>query len=82
MKSKKHESESLKSSWVLKEELAQLEMSDELRQEVNKFIEKYDKQSTGKPMCVGNISYRSNLHYIIDNIEKPSLLNELKEVTK
>lgn len=72
--------ERLKSSWELKDEISNLEMSDELRNEINKFIEMNDSKNTGKSQSYGNLYYRSNLHYIIDNINNPSLLNQLKKL--
>lgn len=72
--------ERLKSSWELKDEISNLEMSDELRSEIDKFIELNDSKNTGKSQSYSNLYYRSNLHYIIDNINNPSLLNQLKKI--
>jgi hypothetical protein len=72
--------ERLKSSWELKDEISNLDMSDELRNEINRFIEINDGKNTGKSQSFGNIYYRSNLHYIIDNIDNTSLLAQLKKI--
>lgn len=69
-------------SWNLKSELEEMEMSSEIREEVNKFIELYDNDNTGKIQCFGNLFYRSNLQYIINNIKNPNLLSELKALNK
>lgn len=42
-------------SWNLKSELEEMEMSSEIREEVNKFIELYDNDNTGKIQCFGNL---------------------------
>jgi hypothetical protein len=68
----------LESSWVLEERLRKIDCSLELKIEINKFIGKKHIGCTGKRMSFSNIMYRSNLHYIEDNINKKDLVNELK----
>ena len=69
----------LKASWTLKEEIKLLKINPTLQSEIDKLILHYEKQSTRKPRDWSNISFRHNLHYIIDNIYNESLLNELIE---
>ena len=68
----------LKASWELKTEIENLDISEELKVEIEKYIANEDSESTGKPYSYCNILYRSNLHYIIDNYDKLSLVKELK----
>lgn len=70
----------LLSSWVLKEELKNMVIEENLRNEINTYININDKKCTGKPGMFSNLFYRSNLHYIIDNINKDGLIDELKKV--
>lgn len=65
------------SSWRLKEEIAKLPAS-ELKEEIDLYIKLNDEENTGKAYCLGNLFYRANLHYIIDNINKQGLLEELR----
>ena len=68
----------LESSWILEERLKNINCSDELKIEINKFIDiKHDK-CTGKMRPISNIIYRGNLHYIEDNINKKGLIDELR----
>jgi hypothetical protein len=41
-----------------------------------------EKQTPPKGYRFSDVIYRSNLHYIIDNIKKPSLLIELKKINE
>jgi hypothetical protein len=68
----------LDSSWNLEERLKNIDCSNDLKTEINRFIEKEHNKCTGKPMSFSNIFYRSNLHYIEDNINKIGLVNELR----
>ena len=68
----------LESSWNLKDTINSLELSAELKIEIDKYIERENKVSTGKAHSFSNIIYRCNLHYIIANKDKTGLLNELK----
>ena len=72
----------LKASWELKTEIENLDISEELKVEIEKYIANEDSESTGKPYSYCNILYRCNLHYIIDNHSNPLLINELKQLTK
>ena len=68
----------LKATWELKEELNNLDMSEELRNQVNETINRYESRKLGTGSFLG-IYQRGNLHYIIDNINKSTLLAELTE---
>ena len=68
----------LKASWELKKEIETLDISKELKIEIGRYIIKSDKECIGMDHRFSNVLYRSNLHYIIDNYDKPSLVNELK----
>lgn len=67
----------LESSWVLEERLKNTECSLDLKNEIEKFINKEHDRCTGKRMSFSNLSYRGNLHYIEDNINKKGLTDEL-----
>ncbi len=66
----------LESSWTLEERLKNINCSDELKIEINKFIE--HNKYVGKKMPISNVTYRGNLHYIEDNINHPDIINELR----
>ena len=68
----------LKASWELKTEIENLDISEELKVEIEKYIAKSDKECMGMNHRFSNVLYRSNLHYIIDNYDKLSLVKELK----
>jgi len=68
-------------TWNLKAQVEKLTMSDELREEINLFIQQHEVNN-GFYRPVSNIIFRGNLHYIIDNITKPGLLEELKNNRK
>ena len=68
----------LKSTWELKEEINSIDISKDLRKEVNKFI--VNNEVIGIPHSFSNIVYRSNLHYIIDKISDPNLIIELRRI--
>ena len=68
----------LESSWTLEERLKNIDCSDELKTEINKFIDKEHNKCTGQRMSVSNLIYRGNLHYIEDNIGKKKLVDELR----
>ena len=53
--------------------VSNLKMTNELKVEVDRYIDK-NKNDKG----ISNIMFRNNLHYIIDNITKETLLSELK----
>jgi hypothetical protein len=73
------ETTKLESSWTLEHNLKNIECSKELKKEIIDYIE---KQTPPKGYRFSNVIYRSNLHYIIDNIKKPSLLIELKKINE
>lgn len=68
----------LEASWVLEARLKNVNCSDELKLEINKFINRMHDKCTGKRMSVSNISYRNNLHYIEDSLNKEGLIDELR----
>jgi hypothetical protein len=68
----------LESSWVLEERLKNIECSSELKKEIENFINKEHDKCTGRHMSTSNITYRGNLHYIEDNINKNGLIYELR----
>ena len=70
----------LEASWTLEERLKDIECSDELKSLINEYIETEHSRCTGKRMSISNLMYRSNLHYIEDNINKPTLIDELKKL--
>ena len=63
----------LENSVSLISQINNLEMTNELRIEVSKYIN-FNKDDKG----ISNIIFRNNLHYIIDNVKKETLLAELK----
>ena len=63
----------LENSVSLISQINNLEMTNELRIEVSKYIN-FNKDDKG----ISNIMFRNNLHYIIDNVKKETLLAELK----
>jgi len=65
----------LKASWELKDEIDQLTIGKELKSLISQLMAQYDTEKSK----FANLFYRNNLHYIIDNIDKPGLLTELKE---
>jgi hypothetical protein len=68
----------LNSSWNLEQRLKDISCSDDLKVEILNFIEKNHDKCTGKAISFSNISYRGNLHYIEDNINKKGLIDELR----
>lgn len=68
----------LESSWNLIETIKQMDIKKELNCEIEKYIENYKKTSKLKTGSFLNISFRSNLHYIIDHINDENLINALK----
>ena len=73
-----NKSKTLGFSWTLEERLKNINCSDELKSEINKYIDKQHGSCTGKRMSISNIMYRGNLHYIEDNINKKDLIDELR----
>lgn len=69
----------LKSSWELIEELNNANVTKELRQQIDQFIDKHRDKCTGKARSFSNLYFRSNMHYILDNIDSPQLLNQLTQ---
>jgi len=68
----------LKNTWELKSEIESLKMSDELRIEIDKYIDSNCIQRGVWNFT--NIMVRSNLHYIIDHINDDKLLNQLTKL--
>jgi len=68
----------LENSWNLESTLSEMNnISDELKKEIEFFIDSNHTRCAGKRMSFSNLIYRRNLHYIIDNIKKRNLINEL-----
>ena len=73
----------LLSSGILKDEITDLTVSDEVRVEIDRFISNNEPYCTsGYDARFSNVLYRCGLHYIIDNVNKPKLLTELIRVNK
>ena len=68
----------LESSWTLEERLKNINCSDELKIEINNFIDIEHNKYVGKKMSISNLTYRGNLHYIENNINHSGLINELR----
>ena len=68
----------LESSWVLEKRLKNIKCSSDLKKEIENFINKEHNKCAGKRMSISNITYRGNLHYIEDNINKNGLIDELR----
>ena len=66
----------LKSTWELKAEIAELNMPDDLRHEVNRYIEK-NCINRGPGSFTGAM-VRGNLHYIIDHVNDTDLTEKLR----
>jgi len=66
-------------SWNLEKKLKAVECSKELKKEINTFIKNYHNFKNGK---LSNIFYRLDLHYILESINKPTLIKELKKYNK
>jgi len=87
---KKVESTRLKNRWELKDEISKLDINDDLRKQIEIFMDKNESSfprhpgdpSRTMPGNVGGLIYRGNLHYIIDNINKPGLIDELIKYNK
>lgn len=65
-------SNTLDYSWNLLEKIKKINPGGELGRQIYLYIEQ-NKGDKG----ISNIFFRNNLHYIIDNIEKNTLLSEL-----
>jgi hypothetical protein len=68
-------SSGLNYSWNLIEKIKEMNPGGELGRQIFIYIEQ-NKGSKG----ISNIFFRSNLHYIIDNIDRNTLLSELTKV--
>lgn len=64
----------LKSTWELKTEIKSLTPPKPLKDLISQFIAQHDADKSR----LANLLHQGNLHYIIDNINKPSLFSELK----
>lgn len=62
-------------SWNLIEKIKEINPGGELGRQIFIYIE---QNRGGNGIC--NIFFRSNLHYIIDNIDRNTLLSELTKV--
>lgn len=69
----------LKNSWTLEEELRSIDCDSNLKDLIERYIESMQKEIRGIGNFTG-ILYRQNLHYILDNLDKPSLAQELSTV--
>ena len=69
----------LESSWVLIPKLKTLQCSNELKNAILTYIE---LNPIKKGLPISGCITRGNFHYIIDNINTPTLLNELIESNK
>jgi hypothetical protein len=65
----------LESSWNLEDKLSTIIIDKPLKGEIHKFIK--SNRVVGKSQSFSNLYYRSNLQYIIDNISKEGLYDEL-----
>jgi hypothetical protein len=65
----------LESSWNLEDKLSTIIIDKPLKGEIYKFIK--SNRVVGKSQSFSNLYYRSNLQYIIDNISKEGLYDEL-----
>ena len=63
----------LLSTWELLEQLEKIDCSDELKKLIDKFIELKRPQKGEKFL---GISFRCNLHFIIDNIKREQFLKD------
>ena len=68
--------EELKSSSQLISILSEMEILPDLRLEIDQYIKL--QYVSSKDLPITNTVFRGNLHYIIDNIAKETLLAELK----
>ena len=64
--------EDLKTTLELTKVIDSLNINCKLREKINNYI-LLEKNNIG----ISNLMFRGNLHYIIDNIDKVSLINEL-----
>ena len=67
----------LKYSKDLVVELKNIKCSPELRKEINIYIFK-QKENKG----FSNLIFRGNLHYILDNIKKETILDEIRSLNE
>ncbi len=68
----------LEYSWNLKRKIEGLNVSEDLRNAIGKYIKLHESdKSAGR---IADVLYRCNLHYIIDNIKKETLLSELNKL--
>jgi hypothetical protein len=65
-------------TWNLESKLKEVQVNTELKTLILAYMEKFHVKNTYRSFS--GIVYRGNLHYIIDNINKPELVNELKQV--
>ena len=65
----------LKNTHELKQDVSKLEDS-ELKAAINLWIDK--NEVYGIDSRFSNLIFRQNLHYILDNINKPGLIKELQ----
>ena len=68
----------LKASWELKKEIETLDISKELKIEIERYISNNDSKCIGEAHSYSNLFYRVNLHYMIDQHKNLSLVKELK----
>ena len=70
------QSKALDSSWNLEAYIAELPDS-ELKTLAMRYIKLSHDDSTGQQHSIANLTYRGNLHYILDHKER--ILQELKD---
>lgn len=62
-------------TWNLESKLKEVQCSNELKTLILAYMEKFHVKDTYRSFS--GIIYRWNLHYILDNLNKPELINEL-----
>ena len=71
---------SLKNSWTLIDEIKSLNITTDLRSAIDSYIANYERTNIRGDKLISRfccVMFRCNLHYIIDNINKPTLTQEL-----
>ncbi len=65
-------------TWNLESKLKEVQCSDELKTLILEYIEKFHVKDIYQSFS--GIIYRGNMYYILDNLDKPELINELNGV--
>lgn len=66
----------------LERRVIDLETSEEIKDEILKYIEMDSERVRKHPTTAPGLLYKMNLQYIIDNIEKDGLLDELRKFNR